>query len=160
MDKNDFPEILERLTRRYVAKVGGRLTASSMSLLDGDRMTLLAYWVFRREMLEGGMVQLIHNGYGAFIFDNPFAKAMRLWGLKDFSKFLYGARELYVRYGEALTADCTEEEFMALYERYEVLDDFDDEFVECEPRWTSAIAAYVSGHEESFNMDGDGGQDD
>ncbi len=147
---NDSTALLERLAGQYTARTGGSLTESSMTLLDGNRLTVLAYVIFRREMLQGGMIQLIHNGYGPFIFENPFAKAMRLWGLKDFSNFVYSGRRLYEKYGEALTADCSDDEFMALYEQYEAFDDMDDEFVEAEPQWTEAVAAYVNGHEELF----------
>ncbi len=147
---NDSAALLERLAGQYAARTGGSLTESSMALLDGNRLTVLAYVIFRREMLQGGMIQLIHNGYGPFIFENPFAKAMRLWGLKDFSKFVYSGRRLYEKYGEALTADCSDEEFMALYEQYEAFDDMDDEFVETEPQWTDAVAAYVNAHKELF----------
>ena len=147
---HDDAALLEQLADQYVATMGGSLTESSMALLDGNRLTLLAYVIFRREMLEGGMIQLIHNGYGPFIFENPFAKAMRLWGLKDFSKLVYSGRELYEKYGKELTADCTDEEFMALYEQYEAFDEIDDEFVEAEPQWTAAVAAYVGDHRNLF----------
>ncbi len=147
---HDDAALLEQLADQYVATMGGNPTGSSMALLDGNRLTLLAYVIFRREMLEGGMIQLIHNGYGPFIFENPFAKAMRLWGLKDFSKLVYSGRELYEKYGKELTADCTDEEFMALYEQYEAFDEIDDEFVEAEPQWTAAVAAYVGDHRNLF----------
>ena len=117
---------IEELVASYRQIIGEHLTAETMSRLNGNQLTLLAYSIFRSEMLQGGMVQLIHNGYGPFIFENPFAKAMRLWGLKDFSKFIYAARQLYEKYAERLTVDCTDEEFMALYEQFEDLDEIDD----------------------------------
>ena len=45
--------------------------------------------------MDGGFIQLIHNGYGPFIFDNPFAKAMRIMGAHDFSKLVYKGKKLY-----------------------------------------------------------------
>ena len=59
---------------------GGKLDADTMTSYSADQITLLAYDILRSEMLEGGFIQLIHNGYGPFIFLNPFAKAIRLWG--------------------------------------------------------------------------------
>ena len=76
--------------------VGGEVNAETLPHLNGEQTTLLAYFILREEVMDGGFVQLIHNGYGPFIFLNPFAKAMRLWGLKDFSVWLYDARALYV----------------------------------------------------------------
>ena len=43
----------------------------------------------------GGFCQLIQNGYGGYIFDNPFAKVMRLWGAEEFSKLVYKAKKIY-----------------------------------------------------------------
>ena len=71
--------------------VGDELNASSMQQLTADQITLWGYMTLRDELMDGGFVQLIYNGYGPFFFDNPFAKAMRLWGLHDFSKLLYKA---------------------------------------------------------------------
>jgi hypothetical protein len=48
-------------------------------------------------------VQLIHNGYGTFIFKNPFAKALKqLWGMRDLSKLIYDAHTLYAKYHEQI----------------------------------------------------------
>ena len=100
--------------------------------------------------MDGGFVQLIHNGYGGFIFLNPFAKAMRLWGAHDFSKLVYKGRKLFEKYGEELTKECSDEEFMALFEQYPEFDVLDDEFVECEEEVTEIIARYVDEHIEQF----------
>ena len=35
------------------------------------------------------------NDYGGYIFDNPFAKVMRLWGAEEFSKLVYKAKKIY-----------------------------------------------------------------
>ena len=63
--------------------IGGELTADTMSQLNADQITLLAYDILHKEVMDGGFIQLIHNGYGAFIFHNPFDKAVRAWGMMD-----------------------------------------------------------------------------
>lgn len=140
--------------------IGGELTADTMTRLNSDQITLLAYFMLRDEVLDGGFVQLIHNGLGPFIFLNPFAKAMRLWGeeaetegttvLHDFSKLIQKGRKLFGKYGEALTQPCTDEEFMALFEQYPQFDDLDDTFVEEEEAITAVIARYVQLHLDHF----------
>ncbi len=128
----------------------GELNAETMPLLNADQITLLAYETVRREVLEGGFVQLIHNGYGPFIFLNPFAKAMRLWGAREFQKLIYKGRRLYEAHAEELTRECNEEEFMALFERYPEFDALDDEFVETEEEVTAFVAHYIDGHIGQF----------
>ncbi|MBP3373815.1 MAG: DMP19 family protein [Bacteroidaceae bacterium] len=130
--------------------IGGELNETTMQELNGEQITLLAYIILRNEVMDGGFVQLIHNGYGGFIFLNPFAKAMRLWGAHDFSKLVYKGRKLFEKYGEELTKECSDEEFMALFEQYPEFDVLDDEFVECEEEVTEIIARYVDEHIEQF----------
>ena len=54
--------------------IGGELNAENMQQLSVSQITLLAYDILHVEVMDGGFVQLIYNGYGGFIFDNPFAK--------------------------------------------------------------------------------------
>ena len=130
--------------------IGGELTAETMSQLTADQVTLLAWDSLHSEVMDGGFVQLIHNGYGPFMFKNPVAKAFRLWGLRDLSKLVYDAHTLYVKYGQEIERDCTDEEFMALFERFSEFDTLDDAFVEHEEEWTAGIADYIDNHIEHF----------
>lgn len=130
--------------------IGGMLTAESMAMLNRDQITLMGYHILHEEVMDGGFVQLIHNGYGPFFFRNPFAKAMRMWGLGDLAKLINKAHRLYGKYHEDIEADCTDEEFMALFERFSQFDDCDDEFVENEEQWTQMIAYYIDEHIDRF----------
>ena len=130
--------------------IGNELTVETMALLNADQLTLLAYNILREEVMDGGFIQLIHNGYGEFIFKNPFAKAVRQWGLRDLSKLVYNVHTLYIKYKEEIERDCSDEEFMALFERYPDFDEMDDEFVENEEQWTRDIAYYIDEHIDRF----------
>lgn len=130
--------------------VDGELTAESMQELNADQITLLAWDILHQEVMDGGFVQLIHNGYGTFIFKNPFAKAVKLWGMRELSKLIYDAHTLWLKYRETIEKDCTEDEFMALFEQFPEFDDLDDTFVENEEVWTADIAHYVDDHLERF----------
>ena len=132
--------------------IEGQLTTETMSELNSDQITLLAYSILRDEVMDGGFVQLIHNGYGPFIFKNPFAKAIKQWGLRDLSKLIYNAHSMYVRYGAEIEKECSDEEFMALFEQYEEFDEMDDAFVENEEDWTNMVAVYIYDHIENFSV--------
>ena len=134
---------------KYLEVTGGKINADTMPLLNGYQHTLLGYF-FREEVMEGGFVQLIQNGYGPYIFDNPFAKAMRMFGAKEFSKLIYEAKKIYDAHRADLEKECTEEEFMAMYEQYEAFDDLEERYMEEEEQITAQIATYVDEHLDSF----------
>ncbi len=141
---------IKLFTDTILNTAGGTLTAENMAEMNIDQITLIAYTQLRDEVMDGGFVQLIHNGYGGFIFNNPFAKMMRVWGLKELAKLIFNARKLYLEHGKEIEEDCTDEEFMGLFEKFPQFDDMDDEFVENEEQWTEAVAHYVDEHIENF----------
>ena len=143
-------EFLQVFVDGIYSAIGGEITQESLSSLNSDQITLLAYFLLRDEVMDGGFVQLIHNGYGGFIFKNPFAKAMKMWGLRDLSKMIYDVHTLYAKHHEEIEKECTDDEFMALFEQFPDFEEYDDEFVENEVKWTSEIAHYVDNNIDSF----------
>lgn len=130
--------------------IGGSLNADNMSELNSDQITLLAWHYMHEEMMDGGMIQLIHNGLGSFIWLNPTDKAFRNWGIHDLFKLINKSHYFYKQYHEDIERECSDEEFMSLFEKYPEFDDFDDEFVEHEEEWTNLIAVYIDDHIENF----------
>lgn len=141
---------IQVFTDAYKEVTGGELTAVTMPLLTGEQHSLLAYQIFRDELMEGGFCQLIQNGYGGYIFANPFAKVMRLWGVSDLSKLVYAAKKIYDDHREDLERERTDDEFMAMYEQYEAFDALEDEFLEKEEEYTALVAGYVDEHLDLF----------
>ncbi len=150
MNYDNADDFLASTVARIKETIGGQLTQETMASLNADQITLLAWDIVHEEVMDGGFVQLIHNGYGPFIFKNPFAKAVRLWGLRDLSKLIYSAHTLYEKHHVLIEQECSDEEFMALYEKVPEFDDVDDDFVENEEEWTEQIAYYVSQHPDMF----------
>ena len=101
-------------------------------------------------MRDGGFVQLIQNGYGGYIFGNPFAKAMKQFGAVELGKLIYKAKEIYDPNKAVLERETTEEEFNAMYVDFEVFDDLEEQYFEMEEQQTSLIAAYVDEHIADF----------
>lgn len=141
---------LDFLYNCMIKEEGGTLTAENMQRLTSDQITLYAYKIFRDEMLEGGFCQLIQNGYGPFVFENPFAHALKLWDMKELSKIINKANAIYRKNKVDLTRERTEDEFMAMYEDYEAFDKWEDEYIEDEELFTEEVKAYVLAHPTSF----------
>ena len=130
--------------------IGNELTAENMAKLNADQITLLAYVILRDEVMDGGFVQLIHNGYGPFIFKNPFSKMMRKWGIDPLASMINKAHKSFTHFHEEIEKECSDDEFMALFEKFPVFDDYDDDFVENEEQWTNMVACYIDEHIEDF----------
>jgi hypothetical protein len=143
-------EFLQVFTDAYEAEIGGVLTAETMPLLNGSQHTLLAWHYFSTEMRDGGFVQLIQNGYGGYIFANPFAKAIKEFGAADLARLIYKAKEIYDPNKTELERETTDEEFNALYVDFEVFDDLEEIYFDIEEQQTAIIAAYVDEHVADF----------
>ena len=143
-------EFLGVFTKAIYDAIGGELTAENMGELNSDQLTLLSWDILHEELMDGGFVQLIYNGYGPFIFKNPFAKALRQWGLREPSKFIYDAHTLWLKHREEIERELSDEEFMALFEQFPDFEDMDDKFIENEEAWTEDIAHYVDDNIEKF----------
>ena len=126
---------------KYLEVTGGVVNAETMPLLNGYQHSLLGYHFLREEINEGGFVQLIHN---------PFAKAMRQFGAKEFAKLIYSAKKIYDENRADLEKDRDDEEFMAMYEQYEAFDELEEQFMDMEESVTARIAEYVDNHIEEF----------
>ena len=121
--------------------IGGTLTQENM---------LLGWGYLHDEVMDGGYVQLIHNGYGAFIFKNPFGVAMRNWGLTELYSHIRRTKKAYDKYREQIEKDLSDDDFMALYEQMPEFDDADDDFIVNEEQWTKMVAAYIDDHINDF----------
>ncbi|MDP4238581.1 MAG: DMP19 family protein [Bacteroidota bacterium] len=143
-------EFLQVFTDAYLEALGGKLTAENMNVLNSSQHTLLAYRFFSDEMRDGGFVQLIQNGYGGYIFANPFAKAIKQFGAVELAKLIYKAKEIYDPNKATLERETTDEEFNALYVDFEVFDDLEEIYFDIEEKQTAIIAAYVDEHITDF----------
>ena len=56
-------EFIQVFTDKYKEVIGGELTADTMPLLTGEQHSLLAYQIFRDEIMFGGFCQLIWRIY-------------------------------------------------------------------------------------------------
>ena len=145
-------EFIDFVTDSYIEQLGGGLTADNMSMLNTDQHTLLAYRYLKAEVMEGGFIQLIVNGYAGYVLEGPFALVLKKeWGLRDLSKLIFEAKKEYHLNREKLEADMNDEEFMAIYEELEKLNDLGDDFLdEHQEKTTPAIAKYVMENIEKF----------
>ena len=130
------------VTDGYLAAVGGSLTADTMEQLSAEQHALLCYRYVLDEVMEGGFIQLILNGYAPYVLEGPFPYVVKKeWNLKDFSKLLYAAKAEWHKHQEELEQDMDDEEFMALYEQLEQLNELGDDFLDEHQETVSPLVA-------------------
>ena len=140
---------LNQTTDSLIARVDGQLNDSNMNRLNLNEHCLLAYRYLRDEVMEGGFIQLIQNGYGPYVLLGPFPMLMkREWGLRDFGQLLFDAAREYKRNRQTLEADKTDDDFMAQYEQFETLNELGDDYLDdYEETVTPAIVEHFISHQ-------------
>lgn len=158
--KQDSIGFIQWVTDGYLAAIGGALTAENMDTLSAEQHAVLCYRYVLDEVMEGGFIQLILNGYAPYVLEGPFPMVVKKeWGsmegqekvMKDFSKLLYAAKSEYHRHKEELSQDMSDEDFMALYEQLEDLNELGDDFLdEHQEEVTPAVAKMIVEKLEKF----------
>lgn len=144
---------IEWVTDGYLAAIGGGLTAENMDKLSAEQHAVLCYRYVLDEVMEGGFIQLIMNGYAPYVLEGPFPMVVKKqWGsvegqekvMKDFSKLLYEVKKEYHKHQEELSQDMSDEDFMAMYEQLEELNELGDDFLdEHQEEVTPAVAKMI-----------------
>lgn len=131
MTYEDSVTYLNSETDQLIARIGGQLTNDNMNLLSLNEHCLLAYRYLRDEVMDGGFIQLIQNGYGPYVLLGPFPMLMKKeWGQKQFGQFLFDVAREYKAHRSELEADKSDEDFMAQYEQFEALNDYGDDYLD------------------------------
>jgi len=148
------------ITNDYLKEIGGNLAADTMDRLTANQHTLLAYRILLDEVRTGGFIQLIQNGYGPYVLAGPFAMMMKKeWGFEDFGKFIYKVRKEYLTHKEELEQERDEEGFMAMYEEFDRMNNYGDDFLDLEEELSPLIADYVRQNEKKFILFTNNGKD-
>lgn len=133
---------IQWVTDGYLAAIGGALTAENMEMLGAEQHSVLCYRYVLDEVMEGGFIQLIMNGYAPYVLEGPFPMVVKKeWGMKDFSKLLYEVKKEYHKHQEELSKDMDEDEFMAMYEQLEELNELGDDFLDEHQEEVSPLVA-------------------
>lgn len=151
-DELGSADFITFVTDAYLDAVGGQLTADNMELLSVEQHALLCYRYMLDEVMEGGFIQLIVNGYGPYVLEGPFPYVVKKeWGMKDFSKLLFEAKKQYNLHKEELLRDMSEEDFMAMYEELDDLNMLGDDFLDDhQERVSPAVAEMVMKNIEKY----------
>jgi hypothetical protein len=93
-----------------------------------EQNILLAFHTLDEQASSGGFIQLIENGYGAYIFDSPLSDHLRSWGAVQMASIIDQARVIYLQKKEILEREKTLEEFAKLYLEHREFETIEEHF--------------------------------
>ena len=156
----DSIAFIQWVTDGYLAAIGGALTAENMEMLSAEQHAVLCYRYVLDEAMEGGFIQLIMNGFAPYVLEGPFPYVVKKeWGniagqektMKDFSKLLYSVKSEYHQHQEDFSNEMTDEEFMAMYEQLEDLNELGDDFLDKhQEEVTPLVAKMIVDHLDTY----------
>ena len=130
---------IQWVTDGYLAAVGGALTAENMEMLNADQHAVLCY----RYVLEGPFPMVVKKEWGSVEGQEKV--------MKDFSKLLYEVKKEYHKHQEDFAKEMDDEEFMAMYEQLEELNELGDDFLdEHQEEVTPAVAKMIVENMDKF----------
>ncbi|QQO11388.1 DMP19 family protein [Breznakiella homolactica] len=121
-----------------------------MKEFSDSQHTLLAYNYLYGQVCNGGFIQLIQNGYGGYIFNNPLAETLRSWGLEKVPDILDEAKVIYEKHKTKLEKETSLEEFSELYTEITDFDSLESRFFEVMDNETGILQRYVKNHITGF----------
>lgn len=122
----------------------------AMKEFSSDQHTLLAFNYLYGQVSNGGFIQLVQNGYGAYVFNNPFSKYMREWGAEKTADIVDQANVIYQKEKENLEKETTLEDFSEMYDEYQDFEPLDEKFYEVMDEEAKIVKEYVYKHIENF----------
>ncbi len=114
--------------------------------------TLLAYNSLYGEVCNGGFIQLIQNGYGGYVFNNPLSTELRIWGAGKIADIIDEAKIIYEKYQNELEEEVSLEDFSELYSRITEFEPLETRFYEVMDSETEKIKEYVEAHINDFGV--------
>ena len=135
---------------KYLALISADPTGQIQQRMTAEQTVLLAFVTMDNEVTNGGFIQLIENGYGSYIFDNPLSDYLREWGAAATAMIIDLARDLYHDKKEILEKEKSLEEFARLYQEHKEFEDIEQQYYAVIDAERATIRKYMEAHLDRF----------
>jgi hypothetical protein len=143
-------EFIILFTGHYHKILSSHASGQAQGEFTTEQNILLAFDVLDGQVSNGGFIQLIENGYGAYVFDTPLSDHLRSWGLMQAADIIDKARILYEPKKEILEKEKTLAEFAKLYQEHPEFEPLDNEYYKIADAQREAMKSYILAHINSF----------
>jgi F0F1-type ATP synthase gamma subunit len=148
--KDDSWDFLFLFIDQYYKIMSSDQNEEIMEEFSADQHTLLAFNSLYGQVTNGGFLQLIQNGYGSYVFENPFSEHIKSWGAIEIANIVDEAKIIYEKHKTEIEKEATLEEFSKMYEEYTDFEPLDDKFYEIMDGEVEIIRKYVENNLSLF----------
>ncbi len=146
--EHNIPALWELLTEPLHEELWRRQTFDLMDELNPGQQLLLSFDYLRTQVMQGGFIQLIQNGYVGLLPDMP--AWLQEAGAPEMAQVIDDALKVYVLNKEILSKKTTVEEFALLYNELKEFEGIDERFAQYNDATMTAIVENALEYPETF----------
>lgn len=147
-EKNEVETIFDKLVLPLHEELYKRQDFTFIESLSPGQELLIRYDYVRMQVLQGGFIQLIQNGYIDLLLAMP--QMLTQVGAPEMAQLLDDVLKVFSLNYEGLSKETTVEEFAKLYEEYTEFQDLDAKFAQYNPSAEKAIVSYALRFPDEF----------
>lgn len=144
---NDY-DFFELLTEPLHAEIYSRQNFEFLTELSPGQQLFLSYDYVRMQVMQGGFIQFIQNGYVSLLL--PMPRWLQDIGANDMAQLLDDVLKAYVMHIDVLERETTVEEFAQLYDQLPAFTMLDDAFTQLDAATLHTMVGYAATHLEEF----------
>ena len=142
-------ELISLLIGSYQSILSSDPSGKIQESFTTEQHILMAFDILESQVMSGGFIQLVENGYGPYIFDTPLSDYLRSWGAVDIAAIIDQARVIYLSKKDLLEREKTLEEVAKLYQQHPEFEPLEKEFTDNITEAKRMIAGHIIGHIDS-----------
>jgi hypothetical protein len=147
-EQNEIESIFEQLVLPLHEELYKKQDFSFIETLSAGQELLIRYDYVRMQVLQGGFIQLIQNGYINLLLAMP--QMLTQIGAPKMAQLLDDVLKVYTLNVDDLSKETTVEEFAKLYQEFTEFEELDARFVSENPDTEKAIVAYALRFPDEF----------
>lgn len=147
-EQNEIEAIFEQLVLPLHEELYKQQDFSFIETLSPGQELLIRYDYVRMQVLQGGFIQLIQNGYVNLLLSMP--QMLKQVGAEPMGQLLDDVLKVFSLNYEGLSKETSVEEFAKLYEEYTEFEALDARFAEENAATETAIVAYALRFPDEF----------
>ena len=141
---NDIQGFFDLICQPLHEELYRRKTFDFLDDLSTGQQLILCYDYAQAQVLQGGFIQLIQNGYIGLLPQMP--EQLAAIGAVKMAKLIYDVMEVYVQHKEKLDKETNLQEFAKLYVELGEFDKLDSDFAEYHFDTVTHMVQYASQH--------------